>query len=77
MAWNEAVLVENAVSKLYNLQFTSIGISKFLNEHFQLGQFHLKPSTFYLEDLFSSVLSQFKEYHPSGNLKINNLFSKA
>jgi len=26
-----------------------------------------------LEDLFSSVLSQFKEYHPSGNLKFNNL----
>jgi len=22
-----------------------------------------------LEDLFSSVLSQFKQYHPSGNLK--------
>jgi len=29
--------------------------------------------TFILEDLFSSVLSQFKEYHPSVNLKINNL----
>jgi len=26
-----------------------------------------------LEDLFSSVLSQFKEYHPSKNLKFNNL----
>jgi len=26
-----------------------------------------------LEDLFSSVLSQFKKYHPSGNLKFNNL----
>jgi len=27
-----------------------------------------------LEDLFSSVLSKFlKKYHPSGNLKINNL----
>jgi len=25
------------------------------------------------EDLFSSVLSQFKEYHPSQNLKFNNL----
>jgi len=24
-----------------------------------------------LEDLFSSGLSQFKKYHPSGNLKIN------
>jgi len=23
-----------------------------------------------LEDLFSSVLSQFKKYHPSGNLKL-------
>jgi len=26
-----------------------------------------------LEDLFSLVLSQFKKYHPSGNLKFNNL----
>jgi len=26
-----------------------------------------------LEDLFSSLLSQFKKYHPSGNLKYNNL----
>jgi len=26
-----------------------------------------------LEDLFSSVLSTFKKYHPSGNLKFNNL----
>jgi len=26
-----------------------------------------------LEDLFSSVLSQYKKYHPSGNLKFNNL----
>jgi len=26
-----------------------------------------------LEDLFSTVLSQFKKYHPSGSLKFNNL----
>jgi len=26
-----------------------------------------------LEDLFSEVLSQFKKYHPSLNLKFNNL----
>jgi len=26
-----------------------------------------------LEDLFRSVLSQLKKYHPSGNLKFNNL----
>jgi len=26
-----------------------------------------------LEDLFSSVLSQFKKYHPSANTKFNNL----
>jgi len=26
-----------------------------------------------LEDLFSSILSQFKKYNPSGNLKLNNL----
>jgi len=25
------------------------------------------------EDLFISVLSQFKKYHPSGNLNFNNL----
>jgi len=25
-----------------------------------------------LDDLFSSVLSQFKKYHPSGNMKFNN-----
>jgi len=28
---------------------------------------------FILEDFFRSVLSQFKKYHPSGNLKFNNL----
>jgi len=26
-----------------------------------------------LENLFSSVLSQFEKFHPSGNLKFNNL----
>jgi len=26
-----------------------------------------------LEDLFSSVLSKFKKYHPPGNLKFNSL----
>jgi len=26
-----------------------------------------------LEDLFSSVLSQFQKYHPHGNLQFNNL----
>jgi len=26
-----------------------------------------------LEDLFSKVLSQFKKYNPSGNLKFNNI----
>jgi len=26
-----------------------------------------------LEDLFSLVLSQFKKYHPSGNMKFDNL----
>jgi len=33
---NEAVLVENAVSKLYAIYCISIGIGTFLNEHFQL-----------------------------------------
>jgi len=36
MSSNETVRVENDVSKLYYLQFISIGISTFLNEHFQL-----------------------------------------
>jgi len=44
MALNEAVLVKNTVSKLYYLQFITIGISTFLNKHFQLDQFYLKPS---------------------------------
>jgi len=38
---------------------------------------HNRPATetekFCLDDLFSSVLSQFKKYHSSGNLKFNNL----
>jgi len=38
MASNEALLDENAVSKLYLLQLISIEISAFLNEHFQLVQ---------------------------------------
>jgi len=32
-----------------------------------------ETETFILEDLFSSVMSKFKTYHPSGNLKFNNL----
>jgi len=32
-----------------------------------------ETETFILEDIFSSVLSQFREYHPSGNLKFYNL----
>jgi len=39
-----AVPVEKAVSKLYHSQVLSIGISTFLDEHFQLVQFYLKPS---------------------------------
>jgi len=45
MASNETVLVENAVSKLHYLHFVNIGISTFLNEHFQLVQFHFKLSS--------------------------------
>ena len=45
MASNEAVLVENSVSKLYYLQFITIKISTFIDEHLQLVQFHLKPSS--------------------------------
>jgi len=32
----------------------------------------LQTETFVLEDLFSSVLSEFKKYHLSGNLKFKN-----
>jgi len=32
-----------------------------------------ETENFILEDLFSSVLSQSKKYHPSGNRKFNNL----
>lgn len=39
MATNETVQVENAVLKVYYLQFVSI---TFLNENFQLVQFHLR-----------------------------------
>jgi len=41
MAPNETVLVENAVLKLYYLQFIILGNSTFLNEHFQLVQFFI------------------------------------
>jgi len=44
MASNEAVLVENAVSKLHYLQFITTGIIIFLSEHFQQVQFHWKPN---------------------------------
>jgi len=52
MASNEAVLLENAVSKLYYSQVISIGVCTFLNEHFQLVQFHLKPSIFFKDSSF-------------------------
>jgi len=39
MASNKTILAENAVSKLCYLQFISIGIRTFLNEHFQLVSF--------------------------------------
>jgi len=32
-----------------------------------------ETENFILEDLFSPVKSKYKEYHPSGNLKFNNL----
>jgi len=34
-------------------------------------RYHSAAEKFILEDLFSSVLSEFKKYHPSGNLKFN------
>jgi len=33
----------------------------------------LETGKIILEDLFSSVLFNFKKYHPSGNLKVNNV----
>jgi len=33
----------------------------------------MATETFILEDLFISVLSELKKYHPTGNLKFNNL----
>jgi len=36
-------------------------------------RYRSETENFILEDLFSSVLSQFKKYHPSGNLKFNYL----
>jgi len=47
MASNEDVVVENAVSKLFYLQFLAIGINTLLNEHFQLVKFHLKPLIYF------------------------------
>jgi len=40
---------------------------------------HYRPAmpsgteNFILQDLFKSIFSQFKKYHPSGNLKFNNV----
>ena len=55
MASNEAVLDENAVSKLHYLQFISIGISTPLNDHFQLVQFHLNPSKLSWNSVFEKL----------------------
>jgi len=44
VASNKAVLGENAVSKLYYLQFITIAISTFSYDHFLPVQFHLKSS---------------------------------
>jgi len=33
----------------------------------------VRKQKFILEDLFTAVLSQFKKYHPCGNLKFNYL----
>ena len=57
MASNKAVLVENAVSKLY---FIILGISTFLNEHFQLVQFHLKLSKYHAI-MFSEIIRDDKQ----------------
>jgi len=47
--------------------------------YFLVNQFNPMPPSdavwkqkYILEDLFSSVLSHFKKYHPSGNLNFNN-----
>jgi len=61
MASNEAVLVEKPVSKLCYLQFITIGISTFLNEHFQLVQFleAIEIRKMYLISKLKSILCTF------------------
>jgi len=54
-----------------------------IEEYFYCGRCELNPlppsdavsttGKIILDDLFRSVLSQFKKYHPSGNLKFHNL----
>jgi len=53
-----------------NLKFNNLGIFQSLKLRNLMGKNPLK--NFILEDLFSSVLSQFKKYYPFGNLKLNN-----
>jgi len=41
--------------------------------HYRPQRCRSETENFILEDFFGSVLSQFKKYHPSGNMKFNNL----
>jgi len=41
--------------------------------HYRPAQCRSETEKFILEELHSSVLSQFKKIHPSGNLKFNYL----
>jgi len=51
--------------------YNALSANPFVLTHYRLAIPFAKKNI--LEDLFSSVLLQFKEYHPSGNLKFNNL----
>ena len=57
---------------MFCFRTASLGGS-WLNEPTTTQRCSSEKETFILEDLFSSVLLQCKKYHPSGNLKFNNL----
>jgi len=60
------------------LRYTCFSAQKTYNIHYNIPLTHYRPVMPFgnrkniLEDRFSLALSQFKKYHPSGNLKFNN-----
>jgi len=53
--------------------FLDVLVERSLLKPFTAQRCRSATEKFILEDLFSSVLSQYKKYHPSGNLKFYNL----